>query len=220
VRDIVRGSRAVAKRPKRLRSRCYDATVVVRTPDERAAAFLKGITYLRVALTPVVMALVLVGYRVRYAYVVAAVLFAIAAATDFFDGRLARRWKQTTTLGTFLDTTADKLLVSGVLIALVSVGRASAWIAFIIIGREVLIMGLRGAVTAADGTVMKPSIWGKLKANVQFLAILLAIVRTSEPWGPLYPDQYAMLAAAAITVGSAAEYFVRFGGMLISRRER
>lgn len=193
---------------------------MVRTPDERAAAFLKGITYLRIALTPVVMALVLVGYRVRYAYVVAAVLFAIAAATDFFDGRLARRWKQTTMLGTFLDTTADKLLVSGVLVALVSVGRTSAWIAFIIIGREVLIMGLRGAVSAADGTVVKPSIWGKLKANVQFLAILLAIVRTSQRWGPLYLDQYAMLAAAAVTVGSAAEYFARFGGMLIGRRER
>ena len=193
---------------------------MVRTPDERAAAFLTGITYLRVALTPVVMALVLVGYRVQYAYVAAAILFAIAAATDFFDGRLARRWKQTTTLGTFLDTTADKLLVSGVLIALVSVGRASAWIAFIIIGREIVIMGLRGVVTAADGTVMKPSIWGKLKANVQFLAILLAIVRTSEPWGPLYPDQYAMLAAAAVTVGSAVEYFARFGGLLIGRRGR
>jgi CDP-diacylglycerol--glycerol-3-phosphate 3-phosphatidyltransferase len=193
---------------------------VVRTPDERAAAFLKGITYLRVALTPVVMALVLVGDRERYAYVVAAVLFAIAAATDFFDGRLARRWKQTTTLGTFLDTTADKLLVSGVLVALVSVGRVSAWIAFIIIGREVLIMGLRGAVSATDGTVVKPSVWGKLKANVQFLAIFMAIIRTSSKWGPLYPDQYAMIAAALVTVGSAVEYFARFGGVLIGRRER
>lgn len=206
--------------PGAAEGRCYDANDVVRTPDERAAAFLKGITYLRVALTPVVMALVIVGYRVRYAYVIAAVLFAIAAATDFFDGRLARRWKQTTTLGTFLDTTADKLLVSGVLVALVSVGRVSAWIAFIIIGREIVIMGLRGAVSAAGGTVVKPSIWGKLKANVQFLAILLAIVRLSERWGPLYLDQYAMLAAAAVTVGSAAEYFARFGGMLVGRRER
>ena len=214
VRDLLRRAR------NRLSGRCYDAFDVVRTPDERAAAFLQGITYLRIALTPVVMALVLVGDRVRYAYVIAAVLFAIAAATDFFDGRLARRWKQTTTLGTFLDTTADKLLVSGVLVALVSVGRASAWIAFIIIGREVVIMGLRGVVSAADGTVVKPSIWGKLKANVQFLAILLAIVRTSAPMGPLYPDQYAMLAAAAVTVGSAVEYFARFGGVLVGRRER
>lgn len=193
---------------------------MVRTPDERAAAFLKGITYLRIALTPLVMALVLVGYRVRYAYVAAAILFAIAAATDFFDGRLARRWKQTTTLGTFLDTTADKLLVSGVLVALVSAGRTSPWIAFVIVGREMLILGLRGAVSASDGTVVKPSVWGKLKANVQFLAIFLAILRGSEPLGPLYLDQYAMLVAAAVTVGSAVEYFARFGGLLIGRRER
>ncbi len=187
------------------------------TPDGRAAAFLKGITYLRILLTPVVMALVLVGDRVRHAYVAAAVLFAIAAATDFFDGRLARRWKQTTTLGTFLDTTADKLLVSGALVALVSVGRASAWVAFVIIGREVVILGLRGAVSAADGTVVAPSIWGKLKANIQFLAIFSAILRSSHRLGPLYFDQYAMLAAAAITLGSAVEYLARFGGALVGR---
>ena len=64
-------------------------------------------------------------------------------------------------------------------------------------------MGLRGAVSATDGTVVKPSVWGKLKANVQFLAIFMAIIRTSSPWGPLYPDQYAMIAAALVTVGSA-----------------
>jgi CDP-diacylglycerol---glycerol-3-phosphate 3-phosphatidyltransferase len=192
---------------------------VVSTPDARAAVFLQGITYLRVALTPAVMALILAGHRVRYAFVIAAVLFAIAAATDFVDGRLARRWKQTTTLGTFLDTTADKLLVSGVLVALVSADRASAWIAFIIIGREVIVLGLRGAVSAADGTVVEPSIWGKLKANIQFLAIFLAIVRGSTRWGPLYLDQYAMLTAAVVTVGSAIEYFARFGGRL-GRRAR
>ena len=156
---------------------------MVSTPDARAAAFLKGITYLRIVLTPAIMGLILAGDRTRYAYVVAAALFAVAAATDFVDGRLARRWKQTTTLGTFLDTTADKMLVSGVLLALVAVGRASAWIAFVIVGRELLILGLRGAVSAVDGTVVTPSIWGKLKANVQFLAIFLAILRVSTRWG-------------------------------------
>jgi CDP-diacylglycerol--glycerol-3-phosphate 3-phosphatidyltransferase len=193
---------------------------VVSSPDARAAAFLKGITYLRIVLTPVVMWLILAGDRTRHAYVVAAVLFAVAAVTDFFDGRLARRWKQTTTLGTFLDTTADKVLVSGVLLALVSVGRASAWIAFVVVGRELLILGLRGAVSAADGTVVAPSIWGKLKANGQFVAIFLAILRGSTRWGSLFPDQYAMIIAAAMTVGSAAEYLARFGGRLTLRDHR
>lgn len=186
----------------------------MRTADERAATFLTAITYLRIVLTPVVMALVMVGDRVSWATPAAATLFAVAALTDFFDGRLARRWKQTTTLGTFLDTTADKLLVSGVLIALVSVGRASIWAAFIIIGRELLIMGLRGAVTAADGTVMRPSIWGKLKANVQFFAIFLAIWRPDVQVGSWYFDQIAMAVAVIVTVASAVEYIARFSSLL------
>lgn len=189
------------------------------TPERRAAAFLSGITYLRIVLVPVIMALVLAGYRVRYAYVIAGALFGVAAATDFFDGRLARRWKQTSTLGSFLDTTADKLLVSGALVALVAVDRASPWLAFLIIGREILIMGLRGAI-AADGAVMKPSIWGKTKAAVQFVAIFLAIVRTSGKLGGFYPDQYVMLLAGLFTIGSAVDYIAKFSGVLARTRDR
>jgi CDP-diacylglycerol---glycerol-3-phosphate 3-phosphatidyltransferase len=185
--------------------------------DERAARFLTAITYLRIVLTPVVMALIVAGDRVSWATPAAAALFAIAALTDFFDGRLARRWKQTTTLGTFLDTTADKLLVSGVLIALVAVDRASIWVAFIIIGRELLILGLRGVVSASDGTVMRPSIWGKLKANIQFGAILLAIWRPDVSIGGWYLDQVAMAFAAFVTLASAAEYLVRFRRSLSGR---
>jgi CDP-diacylglycerol---glycerol-3-phosphate 3-phosphatidyltransferase len=190
----------------------------VTTADDRAARFLTSVTYLRVVLTPVVMALVVYADRRTWFVPTAAGLFAVAAMTDFLDGRLARRWKQTTVLGTFLDTTADKLLVSGVLIALVATGRANAWLAFVIIGRELLILGLRGAVTAADGTVVRPSIWGKLKANVQFVAVLLAIWRPDVAVGPLRLDQLAMLIAAGVTVGSAAEYLARFAGSL-ARRE-
>lgn len=193
---------------------------MVSTPNARAAAVLKGITYLRILLTPIVMALVLAGDRIRAAWTVAAALFVVAAATDYVDGRLARRWKQTTTVGNFLDTTADKLLVSGVLVALVSAERASAWIAFVIIGRELLILGLRGAVSATGGTVVQPSIWGKLKANVQFLAIFLAIVRGPDPFGPLFLDEYAMIAAAVVTVASAVEYLARFGRLIAGGRER
>lgn len=175
--------------------------------DRRAALALEAITYLRAALVPVIMWLVLDGDELTTA--VAGWLFAFAAITDFLDGYLARRWKRVTVLGSFLDTTADKLLVSGVLVALVAVGRASPWIAFIIVGRELLILGLRGVV-AAGGEVMKPSIWGKLKANVQFVAVFLAILRPFPPLGGLYLDQWAMLAAAVVTIGSALEYLARF----------
>jgi CDP-diacylglycerol---glycerol-3-phosphate 3-phosphatidyltransferase len=186
---------------------------VTEAADRRAAIFLEAITYLRAVLVPVIMWLVLIGDDTPHAFAVAGGLFAFAAITDFFDGYLARRWKRVTILGNFLDTTADKLLVSGVLVALVAVGRASAWITFIIVGRELLILGLRGVV-AAGGEVMKPSIWGKLKANVQFVAVFLAIVRFGDPIGGLYIDQWAMLVAAVVTIGSAAEYLARFSGAI------
>lgn len=187
--------------------------------DDRAAAFLTFITYLRIALTPVVMALILSADRWSWAIPTATVLFTVAALTDFFDGRLARRWKQTTTLGTFLDTTADKLLVSGVLIALVEAGRASAWVAFIIVGRELLVLGLRAAVSASDGTVVTPSIWGKLKANIQFVAIIIAIWQPSITIGNWTIAEVGLAAAAVVTIGSGVEYLARFGGVLARRED-
>jgi len=190
---------------------------VTTSADLRAAVFLKAVTWLRILLVPVIMALVLAGPDRDGAFAIAGGLFAIAALTDLVDGFLARRWAQASTFGNFLDTTADKLLVSGTLLALVAVGRASAWIAFIIVGRELLIMGLRGAV-AAGGELVKPSVWGKAKANVQFLAIFLAIVRFPDEIGPLFLDEYAMIAAAAITVLSGVEYLVRFKSAITAER--
>lgn len=185
------------------------------TADLRAAAFLKVVTWARVALVPVILALILIGPDEQGAFTAAAVLFAIAALTDFFDGLLARRWAQTTVFGNFLDTTADKLLVSGALIGLLVVDRVSPWIALIIIGREILIIGLKGAV-ASTGDLVRPSVWGKAKANVQFLAIFLAIWRPGEPLGALYLDEWLMIAAAVITVLSGLEYVIRFRGAVTS----
>jgi CDP-diacylglycerol--glycerol-3-phosphate 3-phosphatidyltransferase len=198
-------------------ARCYDADEAVTTAaDLRAAAFLKVVTWARVALVPVILALILAGPENETAFTIAAVLFAIAALTDFFDGLLARRWAQTSVFGNFLDTTADKLLVAGALIGLLV--RVSPWIAVIIIGREILIIGLKGAV-ASTGDLVRPSVWGKAKANVQFLAIFLAILRPGEPIGPLYLDQWAMIAAAIITVLSGLEYVVRFRGSITTGRD-
>lgn len=170
-------------------------------------------TWARVALIPVILALILAGPDDEGAFAAASALFAIAALTDFFDGLLARRWAQTSVFGNFLDTTADKLLVSGALVGLLVVDRASPWIALIIIGREIVIIGLKGAV-ASTGGLVQPSVWGKAKANVQFLAIFLAILRPGDPIGPLYLDEWAMIAAAVITVLSGIEYVVRFRGAI------
>ena len=69
----------------------------------------------------------------------AAIIFALAAITDWFDGFLARRWKQTSDFGAFLDPVADKLMVAVALLLLVSLGRTYAIFAMIIIGREITI---------------------------------------------------------------------------------
>ena len=173
----------------------------------RSARLIAAGSATRIVLTPVVMWLVL-NEPGNTGELVALVLFCVAAATDWIDGRLARRWGVTTKLGSFLDTTADKLLVSGVLIALVAAGRASTWIAALIIGRELVVMALRGVI-ASEGEVLAPSMLGKLKTSIQFLAIALAILRPGEPVGGLYVDEWAMLLAAAITVASAVDYLVR-----------
>ncbi len=184
----------------------------------RSSRLLNGISLLRVILTVPVAALVLAGPAAGYAYAVAALVFAVAAATDFLDGFLARRWQIVTELGGFLDTIADKLLVAGALIALVAVDRASAWAAIVIICREIAVLGLK-AVAAGDGAFIRPSIWGKLKFAAQCAAIAAAMLRYPHRLGPFYLDQWMMAAAAVITVLSAADYFGRFSSVLgIGRR--
>jgi CDP-diacylglycerol---glycerol-3-phosphate 3-phosphatidyltransferase len=178
----------------------------------RSARFLAASTSLRILLTPVIMAMLMADADRG----LTAALFAAAAATDWIDGYLARRWEVTTKFGSFLDTTADKLLVTGVLVALVAVERASPWVSVIIIGRELMVLGLRGVI-AAGGTVMQPSLLGRLKTTIQFLAILLAVLRPGDEIGGLYLDEWVMLAAAAITVWSAVDYFSRFAASLSER---
>jgi CDP-diacylglycerol--glycerol-3-phosphate 3-phosphatidyltransferase len=185
----------------------------------KSSGTLAAASSLRIVLVPVIMALIAIDDDdIGSLAILAGVLFVLAALTDFFDGYLARRWNMTTTLGSFLDTTADKLLVTGVLIALVAVERVSPWIATIIIGRELVIMGLRGVV-AAEGLVMAPSWWGKVKTNVQFLAILVAIVRPDVLIAGAYADEWLMVAAAIITVGSAVDYLVSFSSALRASSE-
>ena len=144
-------------------------------------------------------------------------LFVVAGLSDVWDGYLARRWEITTVLGGFLDSIADKLLVSGALFGLVSIDRAWAWAAFVIVAREIAVSGLRG-VAAMDGVVVPPSMWGKIKANVQYLAIFMALLRTADTYGGYYPDEWAMLVAVAVTLLSGMQYFLGFARVLRADR--
>jgi CDP-diacylglycerol--glycerol-3-phosphate 3-phosphatidyltransferase len=162
----------------------------------------------RIILVPFIMAFTR-SERIDNALLIAASLFAVAAFTDFLDGYLARKTSGGTLLGAFLDTTADKILITGTLLALVSVDRVSIWPAAIIIFREFLVMALRGVVATQGGRI-PPSTWGKIKFGAQFLAIFLAFVRLPDRWGPWYLDQWVMLLAVIATVGSAWGYMTAF----------
>jgi CDP-diacylglycerol--glycerol-3-phosphate 3-phosphatidyltransferase len=188
-------------------------------PKERPISIPDRLAYTRMILVPPIVALVLLHEHIDYAFTIAAILMAVASFSDWLDGYLARRWHQTSILGAFLDTVADKLLVAGTLFALVEVGRAWAWAAFIIVGREIAISGLRG-IAAMDGVVVPPSIWGKIKASVQYLAILMALLRTAREYGGLYPDQWVLIVAVIVTVLSGVEYFSRFARVLRTDRAR
>jgi CDP-diacylglycerol--glycerol-3-phosphate 3-phosphatidyltransferase len=167
-------------------------------------------TCVRIAACPIIM-----GLLVGHDYTLAAVVFLIAAATDWFDGRLARRWDVVTKLGSFLDTTADKLIVASAILALVAVHRASPWVALVIVGREFTILGLRAAV-AAGGSHLETSMFGKWKATVQFVAIALAMLRPDVTFAGAYIDQWGLAITAVITAWSGADYLIRSADALRS----
>ncbi len=171
------------------------------------------ITLARIVLVPVLVALIVAEGNLPHAAVLAAIVFLVASLTDFVDGYLARRWQQVTSLGSFLDTTADKLLVIGALLGLLQVGGVNVWVALVIIGREVAVLGLR-AVAASAAVVISASIWGKLKFNVQVIGVTVAILRPPVRIGPLWLDEWAMLVVAAVSAASALDYFSRFGDLL------
>lgn len=163
---------------------------------------------LRVIAVPIVMVLI---HNEEWS--AAAVVFTVAAVTDFFDGYIARRMNDTTTFGAFLDLVADKLLTVGTLLALLASSRVSLIIAFVIIGREMTLISLR-SVTAGKGVDIQASDFGKAKAWVQFIAIGLVLVRGDTMWGQLFPDEWAMGIAAVWTVASGIEYIWRFRHVL------
>ena len=163
----------------------------------------------RVVLTPVVMTFVLLSDQIDHAFGIALAIFIPAALTDFADGYLARRWKLTTVFGAFLDSVADKVLVVGSLLVLIEVGRAWSWVAFIIICREIAVMGLR-AVAALEKATVPPSFWGKSKTTFQFVAIGFAMIRAESEIGPFFLDEWLMLLALLATVLSGWDYFRRY----------
>jgi len=170
------------------------------------------LTFLRIGLIPV---FVVVFYLpVPWAHAGAAALFALAGATDWLDGFLARRLGQTSAFGAFLDPVADKLMVGVTLVLLVDVnptpfsGVLLALPAAVIIGREIVISALREWMAElGERTQVAVSVIGKIKTSAQMLALLLLLYR--EPIGdfPTAEAGFVLLyVAAALTLWSMMIY--------------
>ncbi len=127
----------------------------------------------RIVATPVVMALLLLPFP--GAGLIGFVVYTAAAGTDWFDGRIARARGQVTPLGVFMDLTADKVLVAGVLIAMVQVELLPAWIVAVLVIRELVVAGVRQLAASANVVIAARGL-GKWKAFATNLAIAVLLV--------------------------------------------
>ena len=169
------------------------------------------LTWLRIILIPLLIAI----YYVPESWVQfvgrdlgATVVFVVAAVTDWLDGYLARRWRQTSAFGAFLDPVADKLMVAAALIVLVQLGRLDAILAAIIIGREITISALREwmAQIGAHRSIAVSMI-GKVKTTAQMMAIpFLLYYAPLDGFDIFQAGTWLIYIAAVLTLWSMGYY--------------
>jgi CDP-diacylglycerol--glycerol-3-phosphate 3-phosphatidyltransferase len=171
---------------------------------------------LRIGLVPILVLALL--HPAPAARGIAAACFLLACVTDFFDGWLARRHGMTTALGQLLDPLADKLIVTAALIMLAAVPpepRVPAWMAVVIVLRELAVTGLRG-IASSSGVVLPAQELGKYKMVLQVFALeaLLLHYPYAIPGTALIIDFHAagmvfLWMALILAVWSAVDYYVR-----------
>lgn len=181
------------------------------------------LTLSRVAAVPVVVILLL--FESPQTSFWAAVVFTLAAITDWLDGYLARKWGVVTVLGKFLDPLADKLIVMAALIMLIPLDRVPAWAVFIILARDLIISGIR-SIASSEGIVIDASPMGKYKTIFQMIAIVALLLHYQYYW--FFGLEFSFLYASAhnvgivifylalvLTIWSGVEYFTKFFKLLL-----
>jgi len=155
----------------------------------------------------------------------AAALFSLAAITDWLDGYLARRMQIVTVFGKFLDPIADKLIVMAALIMILPYDRVPAWMVLVILGREIIITGLRG-IASSEGIVIAASDLGKFKTIFQLVAIIGLLLHYDYNWflGIQHPllvvnmhnaGMFFLWIATLLTVWSGVDYLYKFIKVII-----
>src|SRR5688500_107634 len=180
-----------------------------------------SLTLVRMFLVPLLVVVLLTEFEGRKIAgiskeLVGAAIFGLASITDWLDGYLARRRRQVTWLGQMMDPIADKLLTSAAFISLVQLDLAPAWMVALIIGREIVVTGLR-SLAHTKGITIVASRLGKGKMASQVTAILLLLVAAGPlPW--LAPVGHAaMWVVMVMAVVSALDYYRRFQRLVSAR---
>ncbi|RIL06154.1 MAG: CDP-diacylglycerol--glycerol-3-phosphate 3-phosphatidyltransferase [Proteobacteria bacterium] len=173
------------------------------------------LTYLRLILIPLFVWLMIEPSRSMVYWATA--VFVIAAATDYLDGFVARKFGAVSEAGKLLDPLADKLLVMSALVMLVAQRSdlygepwVPGWMVVVILGREIWVTGLR-AVAAAGGTIIAAGSAGKFKSFLQMLAIMLLLLHDLRfPFLGTVTCQivglYMLLISIVFSVWGAMEY--------------
>jgi len=136
--------------------------------------------------------------------ILATIIFAAASITDYYDGKIARKYNLVTNLGKLLDPLADKILVISALVTLTKFDEISLWFVLIIIFRELLITGLR-SIVAAEGVVIAAGNLGKWKTFVQMVVLVIIILFPLS----LKINNILLLIPVILTVVSGAEYLLK-----------
>lgn len=176
------------------------------------------LTLLRIVLIPVLIVIYYVPFS--WAHGVAAIIFALASFTDWLDGYLARKLKQMSPFGAFLDPVADKLLVAISLLLLVGGGDINyiTLPAIIIVGREIVISALREWMAEVGSRAsVTVSYIGKVKTTVQMIALvlLLAFYPATSYWGVI--GFILLYVSAILTIWSMVIYLMMAWPQLVKK---
>lgn len=154
------------------------------------------LTLIRIVMIPLCLLLWAAGQPL-----LSAVVFCLAAITDFLDGHIARKQNIVTVFGKFADPVADKILVLTAMIFLCAGGRLPAWAVSVVAARELLVDGLR-MVAAGKGSVIAAGWLGKIKTTLQYFCVVSGMLLPQGHWITLV----LAIAMSVMTVWSGAQY--------------
>ncbi len=170
------------------------------------------LTLLRIVAIPGII--ILLHFPGKMTTLAAAMVFSIAAITDWLDGYWARRCGLVSNLGKVMDPVADKLLVSSSFIMLTYHGWVPAWVVCVIIGRELAVTGLRNVI-AEKGEDLSASMLGKYKTGFQISAIIPLLLHFPYLGIRFHAIGTVFLwLALFFTIWSGADYFIRYRKLL------